>query len=423
MNKILNMKKNYFLFLLICLLFQVNNLQGQALNFDGTNDYVQTTYSGIAGSADRTIEAWIKTTDNFNPSVGGSQGVLVDYGTFSTGQRFTFNVLWGNAIRLEVGGNGVSGTIAVNDGNWHHVAVVFLSTGNTVRLYVDGVLDTQGSLTVAANTGTANNVMIGRRVDNVNYFNGSIDEVRIWNTAKTQAEIQANMNKELCANSNIGLAAYYKLNQGVPGGNNSTVTSALDDSGNNNNGTLNGFALSGNASNWIAGATLNTSGNGTTSTFSVTSCDSYTAPSGAVYTFSQTVTDIIPNVLGCDSLMTINLTINNSQSITQNIAVCDSFVSSTGQAYYTTQTIVENLMNINGCDSTVTTFLTINRDEATANITVCDSYTAPNGQIYTNTQIVSDTFTNIHGCDSIVTLDITINKADTTVTIRACWEI
>jgi hypothetical protein len=111
------MKKIYLLLLFFGLMWSNNNVQAQALDFDGTNDYVQTTYSGISGTADRTIEAWIKTTANFIPNAGGLQGVIVDWGTFSTGQRFTFNVLWSNAIRLEVGGNGVSGTIPVNDGN------------------------------------------------------------------------------------------------------------------------------------------------------------------------------------------------------------------------------------------------------------------------------------------------------------------
>ena len=84
--------------------------QNTSLNFDGVNDYVQTTYSGISGgTAARSIEAWIKTTANFNPSASGSQGVIADYGSFVTGGRFTFCVLWSNAIRIEVGGNGLSG--------------------------------------------------------------------------------------------------------------------------------------------------------------------------------------------------------------------------------------------------------------------------------------------------------------------------
>ncbi|NJN77371.1 MAG: hypothetical protein HC803_02805 [Saprospiraceae bacterium] len=60
------------LFFLACSVFSF----GQGINFDGTDDYIQTSYSGIAGTGNRTIETWIRTTDNYNPSNGGSQGVF-----------------------------------------------------------------------------------------------------------------------------------------------------------------------------------------------------------------------------------------------------------------------------------------------------------------------------------------------------------
>ncbi|WP_274475833.1 LamG-like jellyroll fold domain-containing protein [Mangrovimonas aestuarii] len=227
---------------------------GISLNFDGVDDYVQTTCPGVANNGARTVEAWIKTTKNSNPSEGGSQSVIVDWGSTTNGKRFTFNILWGNAIRLEVAGAGLNGTVAVNDGNWHHVAVTFNPSGNTMSLYVDGVLDTSGIMSTV-NTGTATNVRIGSRIDNVNPFEGSIDEVRIWDVARTQAEIQADMNNELCDDT-PNLIGYYKLNEGTADSDNTGVLTANDDSG-DNNGTLNGFALTtGSTSNWTNGASV-----------------------------------------------------------------------------------------------------------------------------------------------------------------------
>ena len=226
------------------------------LDFDGVNDIVTTTYSGISGSNPRTVEAWIKTTANADPNNGGSQKTIVDWGNLATGQRFTFNVLWGNAIRLEAQGNGLSGNIAVNDGNWHHVATVFdPNATNKVSLYVDGVLDVAGNLTVTVNTNLVTPVRIGRRIDGVNGFAGTIDEVRIWNVAKTQTQIQESMNVELCA-PQANLMGYYKFNEGVASGSNSSITTVPDFSGNNNTGTLTGFALTGSTSNWVASQTL-----------------------------------------------------------------------------------------------------------------------------------------------------------------------
>lgn len=75
-----------------CPIFYANAQNG--LSLDGTDDFVQTTYSGVSGNATRTVEAWIKTTTNCDPENGGVQKVIADWGAFTTGARFTFNVLW-----------------------------------------------------------------------------------------------------------------------------------------------------------------------------------------------------------------------------------------------------------------------------------------------------------------------------------------
>ncbi len=226
------------------------------LHFDGTNDFIQTNITPVSGSGARTVEAWIKTTALCDPNNSGSQRVIVDWGSTANGSRFTVNLLWSNSIRLEVAGNGISGTIPVNDGNWHHVAAVYDPTAtNKVSLYIDGVLNVSGNLTVAVNTSTSVKMRIGQRVDGINHFNGSIDEVRVWNIARTAAQIQADMNTEYCA-TQTGLVAYYQLNNGTAGGSNSGLTTATDSSGNNYSGTLNNFALTGATSNYVTGATL-----------------------------------------------------------------------------------------------------------------------------------------------------------------------
>jgi len=80
-----------------------------------------------------------------------------------------------------------------------------------------------------------------------------MDEVRIWNTARTQSEIQSSLNTEL-SGTETGLMAYYNFNQGTAGGTNTGITTLTDRTSNAKNGTLNGFALTGSTSNWVAGA-------------------------------------------------------------------------------------------------------------------------------------------------------------------------
>jgi hypothetical protein len=76
-----------------------------------------------------------------------------------------------------------------------------------------------------------------------------MDEVRIWNTARTQTEIQNNMNGEIDPSAS-GLALYYTFNQGIAGGTNTGLTTVVDQAG-TNNGTLTNFSLSGSTSNFL----------------------------------------------------------------------------------------------------------------------------------------------------------------------------
>jgi len=308
------MKNRLFFCLTLCALTALGQ---NGLNMDGVDDYVQTTYGGISSTGARTVEAWIRTTANTVPTNGGTQQVMVDWGSFTTGGRSTFCMVWGNAIRFEVGGNGLSGATAVNDGIWHHVAMVYdPGATNPVKLYVDGNLDAEGNVTVPVNTGTLIDVQIGLRVDGINSFQGDIDEIRIWNIARTQAEIQGDRSTEYCSLP-AGLQAYYKANQGIAGGANPGLVTLTDASVNGYDGTLTNFSLNGMFSNWANGAPV--SPGGTSSTIAETSCFTYTAPSGAVYDSTGMYTDIIPNSAGCDSVITINLTINDvSVDVTQD---------------------------------------------------------------------------------------------------------
>lgn len=293
------------LFTIFC--FATINVGAQnALNFDGTDDYVSSGFLGISGSAARTVEAWIRTTTVTHPGNGGSQMVITDWGASSTGARFTFNVLWNNAIRLEVAGNGVSGTIAVNDGNWHHVACVYdPAATNTVKLYVDGVLDTQGNISVSVNS-SSGNFQIGRRIDASKYFNGDIDEVKIWNVARSLPSIVADTASEYC-NLPSGLIAYYRLNEGAAGGSNSGITSTYEDIS-NANGTLHNFSLSGSSSNWVNGAGLIPAGPNFI-TINASACNKYIGPGGIAYDSSGTYLDTLQNSHGCDSVIETNLAV------------------------------------------------------------------------------------------------------------------
>ncbi len=95
---------------------------------------------------------------------------------------------------------------------------------------------------------------------------------------------------------------------------------------------------------------------------------------------------------------------------------CDSYTYN-GQTYTTSGTYVNHFTNARGCDSTLTLNLTIHSSSAyLITSTDCVSYTSFNNATYTSTGIYHDTIPNAFGCDSIITLDLTINPVNISVT-------
>jgi surface protein len=214
---------------------------GVALNADGTNDYiVSTANSGISGTQNRTIEAWIKTDVNTPNGIS-----IVDIGSHS--DPFIFGVTNGN-ITLYNGSLIEGGKVA--DGQWHHVAVVYDdAAANKVSLYIDGNMSKSGNLATAMNTPDSK-VLVGTSTRGT-YFSGDMDEIRVWNRALSTCEIETYRNCGRSGNP-AGLVLYYNFNQGGGGDNNGSFMRATDKTTQHNDGELTNFALAGSTSNWIA---------------------------------------------------------------------------------------------------------------------------------------------------------------------------
>lgn len=223
---------------------------GNALGFDGVNDFVAVsspTAIPIA-NATYTMEAWmLPRTLNSN---GNGNGIIGwgNYGTTNQANAFKYqngnlaNYWWANDLSVSVG-NLV--------GRWSHVACSF--DGTTRRIYLNGALVASDTPT-GHNVPNAGNFRVGLTISSAallnSFFDGSLDEVRVWNVARTQAQIQAGMYTTISPSS-TGLVAYYSFNIGSPAGTNTGLSTLVDQTSNNNAGTLTNFALSGNTSNWL----------------------------------------------------------------------------------------------------------------------------------------------------------------------------
>ena len=119
----------------------------------------------------------------------------------------------------------------------------------------------------------------------------------------------------------------------------------------------------------------------------------------------------IPNVAGCDSVITLDLTINYSNTGTDVITACDSYTWLDGNTYTSSNNIATyTTINAAGCDSVITLDLTINPQSTSSIIkTACSFYTAPDDEVYTSTGNYTAIIDNAAGCDSVITIDLTIN--------------
>ncbi|PWH84946.1 fibronectin type III domain-containing protein, partial [Brumimicrobium oceani] len=165
--------------------------------------------------------------------------------------------------------------------------------------------------------------------------------------------------------------------------------------------------------------------NSNTGTDVQVACDSYTWIDGVTYIASNNVaTHTLTNTAGCDSVVTLDLTINNSNTGTDVITACDSYTWIDGVTYLASNNVATHtLSNAAGCDSVVTLDLTINNSNTGTDVQVaCDSYTWIDGVTYTaSNNVATHTLSNAAGCDSVVTLDLTINNSNTgTDVITAC---
>ncbi|MCT4580600.1 MAG: T9SS type A sorting domain-containing protein [Flavobacteriales bacterium] len=163
----------------------------------------------------------------------------------------------------------------------------------------------------------------------------------------------------------------------------------------------------------------------TTGTDTQIACDSYTWIDGNTYTSSNnSATHTLTNSVGCDSVVTLNLTINNTTTGIDTQIACDSYTWIDGNTYTSSNnTATHTLTNSFGCDSVVTLNLTINNTTTGIDTQIaCDSYTWIDGNTYTSSNnTATHTLTNSLGCDSVVTLNLTVNHATTgTDTQTAC---
>jgi hypothetical protein len=199
----------------------IADTNGFALQFDGTDDLLNCGNGSslqITGNQ-ITLEAWINVNEFKSQPFAGSV-IVKDQGSNSSGYMIrcggngiiNFNI--GNGSWHEI--NTHANSVQLN--NWQHVAATY--DGTLMKVYVDGEVSVQSNLVFTIGNATNSNLLIG---DSPGFpgrvFDGKIDEVRIWNVARNQLQIQSTMNtvltQEYYSTVDSGLVGYWRLDEGT----------------------------------------------------------------------------------------------------------------------------------------------------------------------------------------------------------------
>lgn len=159
---------------------------GKALDFDGSDDYVEVQNSNILDISNAiTIEAWIK-------NIGRSTGNIVakfsasDYGYRLYVSQGSGKILFQVASSRNSGLVSVGGSYPITYSEWQHVVGVF--DGSKIKFYEDGVLIEESDFNIINSNNQ--NLLIGVRSDKGEFYNGAIDEVKVYNSPLTEREIK-----------------------------------------------------------------------------------------------------------------------------------------------------------------------------------------------------------------------------------------
>ncbi|MCH2208088.1 MAG: FecR domain-containing protein [Lentisphaerales bacterium] len=188
---------------------------GKAIDFDATGGFLETDYPGIGGANARTVSFWVKVPKD---AIATNAISMLAWGSYE-GKGKTWQVTWnwrqkdGNmgALRAGLFHGQIVGTKDLRDGEWHHVAIVMFggnrpNVNTHILLYVDGELEPASRKSILdvqtdIQSDRSLKVIMGRNAmsylakkDKQNVFNGSMDEVYIFDCALDENQIRSLMN-------------------------------------------------------------------------------------------------------------------------------------------------------------------------------------------------------------------------------------
>ncbi len=184
---------------------------GRALDFDGVDDYTILDGEGLNFGNAATVEFWA----NYEGETS-DQNSIIDIRDAANNRVFNIHFPWSGTIYFDAGnGDGydrIQKSIAVADlQGWHHWAFVKDATAGTMKIYRDGVLWKEGT-GMTRSFSLPQKIYLGKHEWNTNYYDGKIEELRIWKSARSQQDIRENIHLTQLT-SDVDLVVYQQFNE------------------------------------------------------------------------------------------------------------------------------------------------------------------------------------------------------------------
>ena len=298
------MKHAHILPALVLSLVTFPALSQNAIDLDGVDDQVVVANASgqIANATAFSMTCWVHPTQNANwPNMEAFAGFRDNTGcdfyllqTYGTTMEGRFRNSSNTVFTLDS-----LGLLTLN--TWQHVALVY--DGSTLTMYHNAVevgsIPANGTIATTAEAFRIGNMPIPGSTQI--FLDGRVDEVTLWRRGLTQQELDCIMQYGADPGDE-DLRLYYRLDQGTADGNNPGLTTVTDLAG-NQNGVLQGAALSGTSSNWVAGVPM-------AGTITATICSGGSYQLGdETLTEAGTYVRTLPTAGGCDSLVVVDLSV------------------------------------------------------------------------------------------------------------------
>jgi hypothetical protein len=162
----------------------------KAFYFDGIDDYISIdSYTNMRPTNDVSIAAWIKTEDSVT-----TRAIVYDRLQTHDGFGLILNEAGYPRISINGGAGSCTAKDDVDDQSWHFLVGTYSKLGEKIIIYIDAVLSDTSSYSDSIDYTPEPRNQIGRAKEGEDYFNGIIDEIRIYNRKLQQSDIDSLYN-------------------------------------------------------------------------------------------------------------------------------------------------------------------------------------------------------------------------------------